>query len=108
MEADCFENNCDRTRPRCQDIAFQFRVSEASRLYTGTASRQCHAGKGRPRSDGLLESAKARQYAATIAALAALCLAPIDTIREILNEGRNEPLLVFCKAAGLSWLTLRM
>jgi DNA-binding transcriptional regulator YbjK len=25
----------------------------------------------------------------------------------MLTEGRNEPLLVFCKAAGLSWLTLR-
>lgn len=56
----------------------------------------------------LLEFAKARQYAATIAALAALCSAPIDTIKEMLNEGRNEPLLVLCKAAGLSWLTLRI
>ena len=55
----------------------------------------------------LLDFAKARQYAATITALAALCSAPIDIIKEMLNEGRNEPLLVFCKAAGLSWLTLR-
>jgi hypothetical protein len=48
----------------------------------------------------LLEFAKARQYAATIAALAALCSAPVDTIKEMLNEGRNEPLLVFCKLRG--------
>jgi uncharacterized protein (DUF2336 family) len=55
----------------------------------------------------LLQFAKARQYAATVTALAALCSAPIDMINQMLNDGRNEPLLVPCKAAGISWPTLR-
>jgi uncharacterized protein (DUF2336 family) len=55
----------------------------------------------------LLEFAKARQYATTVTTLAALCSAPVDMIRQMLNDGRNEPLLVPCKAAGLSWPTLR-
>jgi uncharacterized protein (DUF2336 family) len=55
----------------------------------------------------LLEFAKARQYAATVTALATLCSAPIDIIKQMLNDGRNEPLLVPCKAAGISWPTLR-
>jgi uncharacterized protein (DUF2336 family) len=55
----------------------------------------------------LLEFAKARQYAATVTALATLCSAPIDMIKQMLNDGRNEPLLVPCKAAGISWPTLR-
>jgi hypothetical protein len=74
-----------------------------------TAQRLVDAMQERGELDqmALLEFAKARQYAATIAALAALCSAPVDTIKEMLNDGRNEPLLVFCKTAGLSWLTLR-
>ncbi|HEY6024595.1 MAG TPA: DUF2336 domain-containing protein [Pseudolabrys sp.] len=55
----------------------------------------------------LLEFAKKRQYAAAVTALAALCSAPIDMLKKMLNEGRNEQLLVPCKAAGFSWLTLR-
>ena len=55
----------------------------------------------------LLELAKARKYAATITALATLCAAPVDMIKQMLDDGRNEPLLVPCKAAGLSWPTLR-
>jgi uncharacterized protein (DUF2336 family) len=55
----------------------------------------------------LLEYAKKRQYAATITALATLCSAPIDMIKQMLSEGRNEALLVPCKTAGFSWPTLR-
>ena len=55
----------------------------------------------------LLEFAKSRKYAATVTALAALCSAPIDMIKQMLNDGRNEPLLVPCKAAEISWPTLR-
>ena len=55
----------------------------------------------------LLELAKARKYAAAVTALATLCTAPVDIIKQMLDDGRNEPLLVPCKAAGLSWPTLR-
>jgi len=55
----------------------------------------------------LLEFAKKRQYAATVTALATLCSAPIEMIKQMLSEGRNEALLVPCKTAGFSWVTLR-
>ena len=55
----------------------------------------------------LLEFAKAHRYAETVAALATLCSAPIDMIERMFNDGSNEALLIPCKAAGLSWLTLR-
>jgi uncharacterized protein (DUF2336 family) len=56
----------------------------------------------------LLEFAKARQYAATVTALATLCSAPIEIIKKMLHEGRSEALLVPCKAGGLSWPALRV
>jgi len=55
----------------------------------------------------LLQFAKNRQYAATVCALATLCSAPVAMLEQMLKEGRNESLLVPCKAAGISWLSLR-
>jgi uncharacterized protein (DUF2336 family) len=55
----------------------------------------------------LLEFARARRFPETVTALAALCSAPIDMIKQMLSDGRNEALLVPCKAAGISWPTLR-
>src|SRR5262249_13113307 len=55
----------------------------------------------------LLQFAKARQYAAAVTALAMLCSAPVEMIQQMLADGRIEPLLVPCKVAGLSWVTLR-
>lgn len=34
-------------------------------------------------------------------------LCSVDMIKQMLQDGRNEPLLVPCKAAGISWPTLR-
>jgi uncharacterized protein (DUF2336 family) len=55
----------------------------------------------------LLEFVKAHRFAETVAALAALCSAPMNMIKRMMTDNRNESLLVPCKAAGLSWLTLR-
>ena len=55
----------------------------------------------------LLQFAKKRQYSATVCALATLCSAPTAMLEQMLKEGRNESLLVPCKAAGISWLSLR-
>ena len=55
----------------------------------------------------LLEFARARRFAETVTALATLCSAPVDMIKQMLSDGRNEALLVPCKAAGISWATLR-
>jgi len=56
----------------------------------------------------LLEFAKRRRYATTVTALATLCTVPIDMMKHMLNDGRNEPLLVACKTAGFAWPTLRV
>jgi len=63
--------------------------------------------KGELDQVALLGFAKARQYAATVTALSMLCSAPVAIIKNMLQDGRNEPLLVLCKAAGFSWLTVR-
>ena len=63
--------------------------------------------KGELDQVALLGFVKARQYAAAVTALATLCSAPVDMIKQMLKDGRNEPLLVPCKAAGVSWPTLR-
>jgi uncharacterized protein (DUF2336 family) len=55
----------------------------------------------------LLEFAKRRQFATTVTALATLCTVPIDMMKQMLKDGRNEPLLVACKTAGFAWPTLR-
>jgi uncharacterized protein (DUF2336 family) len=86
-------------------------VIENEELDTDFAAAQRHVEVMRENGEldqvALLELAKARKYAATITALAALCSAPVDMIKQMLDGGRNEPLLVACKAAGLSWLALR-
>ena len=63
--------------------------------------------KGELDQVALLGFVKARQYAAAVTALATLCSAPVDMLKQMLKDGRNEPLLVPCKAAGVSWPTLR-
>lgn len=63
--------------------------------------------KGELDEVALLGFAKERQYAAAITALATLCSAPVEMIKQMLEDGRLEPLLVPCKAGGISWPTLR-
>jgi uncharacterized protein (DUF2336 family) len=55
----------------------------------------------------LLEFSRSGRYAETVASLALMCGAPLDLIERIFNDARNEALLIPCKAAGLSWMTLR-
>jgi uncharacterized protein (DUF2336 family) len=83
-------------------------VDELDRDF-GAAQRrvQLMHEKGELDQMALLQFAKARQYATTITALATLCSAPVDMIKQMLTDGRNETLLVPCKVAGLSWVTLR-
>lgn len=63
--------------------------------------------KGELDQVALLGFAKGRQYAAAVTALATLCAASVDMIKQMLDDGRNEPLLIPCKVAGVSWPTLR-
>ena len=63
--------------------------------------------KGELDQVALLGFAKSRQYAAAVTALAMLCDASVDMIKQMLDDGRNEPLLIPCKVADVSWPTLR-
>ena len=80
----------------------------ANRDFT-TAKRLVHMMQESGNLDqvALLEFAKARRYPETVTALATLCSTPIDMVEEMLSNGRNEALLIPCKVAGLSWVTLR-
>lgn len=55
----------------------------------------------------LLEFVKDHKYAETIVALSLLCSAPVPFMERIFNDGRPEAMLIPCKAAGISWPTLR-
>ena len=55
----------------------------------------------------LLEFVRTRRYAKAVTALATLCSVPTNIIEQKISDGRNEALLVPCKAAGISWITLR-
>jgi uncharacterized protein (DUF2336 family) len=75
----------------------------------GAAERLVRAlhEKGELDQLALLGFAKGRQFAAAVTALATLCDASVDMIKQMLDDGRNEPLLIPCKVAGVSWPTLR-
>jgi uncharacterized protein (DUF2336 family) len=84
------------------------KVDEVDRDFTAAERlvRLMHE-KGELDQVALLGFAKSRQYAAVVTALATLCDASVDMIKQMLDDGRNEPLLIPCKVAGVSWPTLR-
>jgi len=84
------------------------KVDEVDRDFTAADRlvRLLHE-KGELDQVALLGFAKARQYAAAVTALATLCDASVDMIKQMLDDGRNEPLLIPCKVADISWPTLR-
>ncbi len=47
------------------------------------------------------------QYEETVAGLAALAKVPIDVADRLMSGDRPDPVLILCKAAGLSWPTVR-
>jgi uncharacterized protein (DUF2336 family) len=55
----------------------------------------------------LLQFARAGQHAELIAALSLRSYAPADLLDNVFQSGRSEALLIPCKAAGLSWSSLK-
>jgi uncharacterized protein (DUF2336 family) len=49
----------------------------------------------------------ANKYEETVVALAALAKVPIDVVDRLMGGDRPDPVLILCKAAGLSWPTVR-
>jgi uncharacterized protein (DUF2336 family) len=54
----------------------------------------------------LLEFANKQKYEETVAALAELSSASLQTIAVVMRSNRNDGVLIPCKAAGLQWLTV--
>ncbi|WP_316230763.1 DUF2336 domain-containing protein [Bradyrhizobium sp. SZCCHNR1051] len=54
----------------------------------------------------LLEFARQRRYGETIAAIAELAKCSIELVRPLMQSLRSDGILVPCKAAGLSWITV--
>jgi hypothetical protein len=55
----------------------------------------------------VLEFANKGQYACIVAALSALCGAPMPLVDELLQSKHREAVLIACKAAELEWPTVR-
>ena len=63
--------------------------------------------KGELSEATLLGFAKQRKYEETVAALAELSQTTIEVIRPLMQSLRDDGVLIPCKAAGLSWNTVR-
>ena len=48
-----------------------------------------------------------KRYEETVAALSLLCRVSIEVIDQLMTDERADPILVLCKAAGLTWPTAR-
>src|SRR6185312_6692348 len=77
------------------------------RNYTSAldAVRALHRER-KPGEADIAEFAKAGKYEETIAALATLCLVPVDVVDRLLNGDRADPVLILARAAGFSWQTV--
>jgi hypothetical protein len=62
--------------------------------------------QGKLNEAAVLEFATTRRYEEMVAAVAALCSAPIELIASLMRSDRNDGLLIPCKAAGLKWPTV--
>jgi uncharacterized protein (DUF2336 family) len=51
--------------------------------------------------------AKAGKYEETIAALATLCVVPVEVVDRLMSGERADPVLILARAAGFGWPTVR-
>jgi uncharacterized protein (DUF2336 family) len=61
----------------------------------------CQQGKLGPAA--LVDFANNQQYDEAVAALAALCLVPIEVVDRLMSAERPDPVLILCKSAGWDW-----
>ena len=55
----------------------------------------------------LLQFVKRERYAESVMALSQMCATPHDILHRLFQSDRNEAWIVPCRAAGLSWTTVR-
>jgi uncharacterized protein (DUF2336 family) len=75
-----------------------------------TAAQRLVLSLGRARrldETALVSFCSEGKYEETVAALAALAKVPIKIADRLMSSGRPDPVLILCKAAGLSWATVK-
>ncbi|MPZ38210.1 MAG: DUF2336 domain-containing protein [Rhizobiales bacterium] len=63
--------------------------------------------QGKLTESTVLDFARGGQYEAMVAALAQLCLVPIDVVDRLMAGERSDPILILCKSAGWEWPTAK-
>jgi uncharacterized protein (DUF2336 family) len=84
-----------------RDMSRTYDFTEAQRLVASMEN------KGELNEETLRSFAEQRRYAETVATLARLSKSGIEVIRPLMQSFRDEGVLVPCKAAELSWKTVR-
>lgn len=80
----------------------------ASRSYTGALAAVRALNKDRkPTEADIAQYARNGQYEETIAALAILYAVPVEVVDRLMNGERADPVLIFARAGGFSWPTVR-
>ncbi len=80
----------------------------APRNYTAAlaAVRALHKERKLGEAD-IAAFAKAGKYEETIAALATLCVVPVEVVDRLMSGERADPVLILARAAGFGWPTVR-
>ena len=80
----------------------------APRNYTAALAtvRALHREKKLTEAD-IAAYAKSGQYEETIAALATLCVVPVEVVDRLMSGERPDPVLILAKSAGFGWPTVR-
>jgi uncharacterized protein (DUF2336 family) len=55
----------------------------------------------------IAEFARTGKYEETIAALASLCVVPVEVVDRLMNGERADPVLILARAAGFGWTTVK-
>ncbi len=63
--------------------------------------------EGKLNEAALVDFAKTGKYEETVAALACLCVVPIDVVDRLMGGDRPDPILILCKSAGWGWPTVK-
>lgn len=112
------QRKLEAAHPAMADL-IQMAVAQAATMIldgAGTSSRNYTAARARVDAllyDGRLGEKDVAAFAATnkfeetVAALAALCGLPIESVDRAMTEGRPDALLVMTKAIGMSWSTIK-
>jgi uncharacterized protein (DUF2336 family) len=111
---DCLPDTIDAVRRRLLATAAPETQSDAQRVPAAVAGPACDYAaaqrvvaalrqQGKLGPLALVDFANNQQYDEAVAALAALCLVPIEVVERLMGADRPDPVLILCKSAGWDW-----